>query len=157
MRGVAMIGLFFSGFVTLIGGLNSQYEGFHIATVSELQELRDATSNIPITETFAAEPSYNHPLLLIGRKVVLGYPSHVWSHGIDYAAQDRRLDGLMNGGKDWRLHASRLGARYLFFGPREARQWPDSLEGWRGAAAIVAEGKNWTLFDLETPPVPVAP
>ena len=154
MRGVAMVGLFFSGFVTLLGGLNSQYEGYTIGSVTELQEVRDATSHIPITETFAAEPTYNHPLLLIGRKVVLGYPSHVWSHGINYAAQDRHLDGLMHVGKDWRIHGSRLGARYLFFGPREAKQWPDSQQGWREGAAVIAEGKDWTLFDLETPPVP---
>jgi hypothetical protein len=156
-RGLALFALFFSGFVTLLGGLNSQHEGHAIAFVSELEAVREATAGIPITETFAAEPTYNQPLLLVGRKVALGYLSHLWSHGIDYTEQERHLDALMNGSKDWRLHAARLGTRYLFFGRREAAQWPDSLQAWRSGAALVAEGKDWALFDLETPPLPVAP
>lgn len=155
LRGAALVALFFSGFVTLLGGINNQYRGYPIATLSELDELREATKNIPITETFAAEPTYNHPLLLIGRKLVLGYPAHLWSHGVESTEQQQRLDALMNGEPDWRMQAARLGARYLFFGKRESALWPESAQPWRDGAKLVAEGRDWALFDLETPAVPI--
>jgi hypothetical protein len=152
-RGVALVLLFFSGFVGLLGGLNSQYQGYPIARISELDAVREATRHIPITETFAAEPTYNHPLLLTGHKLALGYSAHVWSHGIFYQAQEIQLDALMQGGGDWRTQATRLQTRYLFFGPRESAVWPESAQRWRDRSQKVASGEWGDLFDLKMPPV----
>jgi hypothetical protein len=154
LRAAALIALFFSGFVTLVGGINSEHHGHSIAKLSELEAVREATSQISVSETFAAEPTYNHPSLLVGRKLALGYIGHVSSHGLLFAEQERQLSALMGGGPNWRLHAARLGARYLFFGRGESERWPNSQQGWRDGASIVAEGSDWTLFDLETPPIP---
>ena len=155
-RAVALVVLFFPGFVTLIGGLNSQYNGYAIADLSELDEVREATRAIPISESFAAEPTYNHPLLLNGRKLVLGYPAHVWSHGIDFSRQERLLDELMVGSNRWRMSGARLEARYLYFGPREAERWPRSQREWQTGAATLYKGSMGLIIDLETPPLPLA-
>jgi hypothetical protein len=156
-RGIALVALFFSGFVTLLGGLNSEQHGYSIATISEIDSVREATRALPITATIAAEPIYNHPLLLAGRKLVVGYSGHVTSHGLDSREQEAQLDALMNGGSDWRIRAAALHARYLFFGQREAAHWPDSQQKWRDGARVVTQGDTWTLYDLETPAVAITP
>ena len=146
--------LFFSGFISLIGGIDSQYRGYAIAYFSKLDAVAEAVRDIPITATFAARPSYNHPLLLCGRKVVMGFEGHLGSHGIHYSEVSDELDALMNGLPDWRQHATRLGARYLFFGPEEREQWPNAFQAWRDDARLVASGEWGEIFDLDSPPLP---
>ncbi len=154
-RAVAVSALFFPGSVILLGGISSSHHGLEIARLSELDAVAGAARGIPITETFAATPIYNHPLLINGRKLALGFTGHLTSHGIHFDRQLDQLDVLMNGDDEWRIAAAKLGVRYLFFGPRERAQWPDSLETWRAGAQVIASGDWGELFDLETPPVPL--
>ena len=154
-RAAACVLLFFSGFVSLLGGIGSAHHGHGIARLSTLDAIALAVRDIPITEPFAAQPTYNHSLLLCGRKLVMGYNGHLASHGIVYGPVDDQLDALMLGLPDWRLRAARLRVRYLFFGPGERRTWPASHESWRMGATVVASGEWGELFDLHTPPLPI--
>ena len=143
--------LFASGFVSLIGGLPVGSPGFDIADRTELGGVATLVRKVPIKERFAAFPTYNHPLLLNGRKVVLGYPGHLWTQGFDYAPIEQQLRGLMLGAPDWRERARALQARYLFWGREEKREYASSSQPWRGQAAVVATGPWGTIYDLERP------
>ena len=146
--------LFFSGFLSVFGGIGAAFQGYRIATLSTLDAVALAVRDIPITETFATQPTYNHPLLLCGRKVVMGYEGHLGSHGIQYRTENDELDALMLGQSDWKLHAERLGVRYLFFGPGERKTWPLTGESWRTGATVIASGEWGELLDLQSPPPP---
>ena len=98
--------LFVSGFVSLIGGLKVGSPGFDIADRIELNALANVLEKIPVKERFAAFPVYNHPLLLDGRKLVLGYPGHLWTQGFDYGPIEQQLNALMLGAPDWRERAT---------------------------------------------------
>ncbi len=141
--------LFFSGFVSLFGGLTVGRPGFDIADRTELEAIATVVRKIPIKERFAAFPTFNHPLLLDGRKLVLGYPGHLWTQGFDYAPIEQQLQALMRGAPDWRERARALQARYLFWGREEGRAYPSSTQPWRGQAAVVATGFWGTIYDLE--------
>jgi hypothetical protein len=156
-RVIAVELLFFSGFIGLLGGLDRKHEGYEIARLSELDAVAAAVSHIPITETFAAAPTHNHPLLLAGRKMLLGFPGHLGSHGIRYADQENALDSLMSGSLDWRIAAAKHNIRYLYLGPLEKARWPNSTEPWRNAAEVIASGDWGEILDLEMPVLPVAP
>ena len=80
---IACFLLFASGFVSLLGGLAGA-AGFDLADRTELEAVATAVHKLPIKDRFAAFPTYNHPLLVNGRKVVLGYPGHLWTQGFDY-------------------------------------------------------------------------
>jgi hypothetical protein len=147
-RAAACAALFVSGCVSLLGDLGAPYQPYTIAQFSTLDAVGQAVREIPITETFAANPTYNHALLLCGRKVVMGYEGHLSSHGIQYEQVRGELDALMSGAPGWRLHAERLGSRYLFFGPGERQTWPDSAEPWRTEAVSLAAGEWGEIFDL---------
>jgi hypothetical protein len=145
--------LFLSGFVTLLGGLKSG--GYDIADRTELNAVGDALRKVPVKERFAAFPTYNHPLLLNGRKLVLGYPGHLWTQGFsEYGVIEQQLRALMLGTGDWRQQARDLHARYLFWGKQEERNYVSSAQPWKGQAEVVATGSWGTIYDLERPAAP---
>jgi hypothetical protein len=142
---------FFSGFVSLMGGLKSG--GYDLADRLEVAEVAKAIKPLPIKERFAAFPTYNHPLLLNGRKVVLGYPGHIWTQGFpEYGAVENQLRGLMLGAPDWQERAHAFGARYLFWGNEEKRAYAASSQPWRGRTQVVAQGSWGAIYDLESAP-----
>src|SRR5205085_12615091 len=73
VRGLACVALFGSGFLSTLGGIDQTHRGFPVASQLELDGVTQAVRPIPIGERFAGAPTYNHPLLLCGRKMVLGY------------------------------------------------------------------------------------
>ncbi|HWB58189.1 MAG TPA: hypothetical protein VG733_01800 [Chthoniobacteraceae bacterium] len=158
LRAACCVMLFFSGFVTLLGGIDNSHMGDNdltrfmtIAKRSELDEVADAVRPLPVTAIFAGDPTYNHPLLLNGRKMVEGYNGHLDSHGIDYTGNRDLLESLLNGEEDWRETARKLHARYLFWGRFEEGEFPDSNKPWETACLKVAEGDWGAIYDLETP------
>src|SRR5713226_4278824 len=140
-RVAVCIGLFASGFVSLFGGLAAGRTGFGFANRAELDEVGLATRNIPVEARFAAYPLYNHPLLLQGRKVVMGYPGHLWTQGFYYAGTENQLRQLMEGAGNWRETARDLRARYLFWGREEQSNYPTSKRPWEATAPLVASGQ----------------
>lgn len=153
VRVAVCIALFGSGFVSLIGGLKAGGYGF--ANRSELDGVGAAVRNLPINARFAAFPVFNHPLLLQGRKVVLGYGGHLWTQGFDYGRENDKLTDLMNGG-NWREDARELRVRYIFWGNEEGKNYPASTRPWETTAPKVASGTWGAIYDLE-PLQPHAP
>ncbi len=141
--------LFASGFICLIGGLRVGSPGFDLAQRAEVDAIGSVLRPLPIAGRFAAFPTYNHPLLLNGRKVVLGYPGHLMSQGFDYGPVEEQLKTLMLGAPDWRERARALRARYLFWGEEEKRAYPSSTQPWRTQAAVVGQGAWGAIYDLE--------
>jgi hypothetical protein len=151
-RGAACVALFASGFLSTLGGIGAQHTGHPIALRSELDGAAKAVRGIPASERIAGAPTYNHPLLLIGRKMTLGYLGHVASHGLAWEAPAMQLQALMNGEDAWREHAEELGARYLFWGRIEEETYPDSTQPWRATTRRVASGEWGAIYDLQSPP-----
>lgn len=64
-------------------------------------------------------PTYNDPVYLTGRRTFLGYPGHVWSHGIDYAPRETELKRIYAGAADAPALIERAGIEYVVVGPLE--------------------------------------
>ena len=139
--------LFFSGAVSMIGGLNANHGGYPLANRAELDQLAVPLRKIPITATFACLPTYNHSLLLLGRKVVAGYDGHLMSHGIPYQARYADLESLLRGESGWQERARQLGVDYLFWGDRERQKYGNATP-WAATAPLVAEGSWGRIYDL---------
>ena len=140
--------LFISGFLSLLGGLDSSHAGFEIARRSDLDSIAAAVKEFPKQATFAACPTWNHPLLLNGRKLAVGYDGHLWSHGINYLDSMHRLDALMTGTPGWRQYAEELKVSYLFWGPMEQEKWPGSPQPWKTECPCVARDSWGSIYEL---------
>ena len=153
IRAGICVALFFSGFVSLFGGLQGKETGYEIADRAELDVVAAVVRRLPANARFATYPTYNHPVLLQGRNVVLGYPGHLWTQGVDYMPAEAKLRSVMNGEPGWRENARHLRARYLFWGREEKKNYQGSLRPWEREAQLVATGTWGSLYDLEAPPI----
>jgi hypothetical protein len=140
--------LFLSGFINLFGGLAAGRPGFEFASRVETDAVASAIRNLPVEARFAAYPTYNHPLLLNGRKVVCGYTGHLWTQGIDYAPVEEKLRSLMLGENDWMELGRELHVRYLFWGNQEKTNYATSARPWEARLPVVAQGSWGAIYDF---------
>ena len=154
LRIILCLFLFCSGFVSLFGGLAVGRPGFTLASRAEVDGVGDATMHMPAQARFAAYPTYNHPLLLQGRNVVLGYGGHLWTQGFtDGGAINDRLTSLMLGENNWAQTARDLGVRYIFWGREETENYERknetvSAKPWEHLLQPVANGGWGAIYDL---------
>ena len=146
------IALFASGFVTLFGGLKAGRPGFGLADRGEVDAVGVEVKKLPMDARYAAHPTFNHPLLLQGRKVVLGYPGHLWTQGFsDYDQQMNKLRSILQGAPNWKQNARYFQARYLFWGREEKMNYATSRRPWERESRRVASGSWGAIYDLEAP------
>jgi hypothetical protein len=155
IRWAVCFALFASGFVSLFGGLAAGKGGFGFANRGELDAISAAVRKMPIEARFAAWPTYNHPLLLNGRKVVMGYPGHLWTQGFDdYGKTNDLLIKFMQGAPNWRDLARTLNVRYVFWGREEKSNYASSSRPWEKTTALAASGTWGAIYDLEKSALP---
>jgi hypothetical protein len=104
--------LFFSGAISLYAGLDTRH-GYELARRSELADWQHLTDGKPATAVYAAKPEYNHPLILLGKRVVCGYDGHLFSHAIPYEDRFRLLNEVLELNPDWAKLAQELPADYV--------------------------------------------
>ncbi len=140
--------LFFSGAVSLAGGMASKHLNYELIKRAELDGVRRAMHGLPVEARFAAAPEYNHPLVFCGRKLAMGYDGHIYSQGIDYSTVQTELTDLMTGQTGWQDDAKKLGVRYVFWGAREMQKFPRSRKPW-AVGRPVAHGTWGDIYDLD--------
>jgi len=148
LQAPAMIGLFFSGFISLLGGICADPEGYDIGSATEWQQVAEITRSFPPATVFATFPTYNHPVLVSGHRVVMGFPGHLWSHGLNYLPIEEKFTVLMNSEAGWQNIAKDLRVDYLFWGPLEETNYPDSEKGWEQTCRLIAQGSWGRIYDL---------
>lgn len=139
--------LFSAGGASLAAGLDVRH-GYTLADRAELAETRVLLRKIPVNARLACAPSHEHPALLLGQPVAMGYDGHLYSQGLDYSAVEQELDRLMTGEAGWRNAARALGAHFIFWGRREARRWPQSAQPWKSCARLVAASAHGEVYQI---------
>lgn len=64
-------------------------------------------------------PIHNHPLFLTGRRSLMGYPGHIWTHGLDYRQREAELKRIYVGATDASALLTRYNVDYIVVGPQE--------------------------------------
>jgi hypothetical protein len=64
-------------------------------------------------------PVHNHPTFLTGRRSLLGYPGHIWTHGLDYAPREMEIKRIYSGATDAETLLRKYEASYVVVGPLE--------------------------------------
>jgi hypothetical protein len=137
---------FYSGAVAVVAAC----AGTRSASIVDLEErsaVCAALAGIPAADRIATMQTFNHPAALCGHALVAGYGGHLWSHGIASKSVEDGLARLMKGEPGWELDARRLGARYVYWGPREAGAYPGSTQPW-AVGPPFAEGSWGRVFAL---------
>lgn len=146
LRAAVCVVLFFTGAVSLVAGLDGRH-GYRLIEEPVLQQTASAVQGIDPAARFACAPEYNHPLLLLGRKVALGYDGHLFSHGLDYLPKMEKLRTLMAAAPGWENAARDLDVDYLYWGPREIQRFKVQPD-WAARLPVVARGDGFTIYRL---------
>jgi hypothetical protein len=149
-----LIALFFSGFISLVGGLiPNQTNGYGIGDEAEWNGVAENIKGFSPEAVFAAYPTYNQPVLVSGHRVVLGYDGHLWSHGLDYRSYLQLLDKAMLGEPGWEDAFRQLQADYLFWGSLEEENYPGTTRAWEHLPAVCESpwGRVYDLRGLKSP------
>jgi len=152
LRAAICLTLFASGFISLIGGLAIGKEGFALAERGEVDAVGVVVRTLPKDARYLGSPTFNHPILLQGRRMVLGYAGHLWTQGFNYQPVNEKLDSILKGEPNWKENARYLQARYLFWGREERKDHPDSKRPWERESKLIASGSWGAVYDLESPP-----
>ncbi len=113
LRGLVCFLLFFSGAISLVGGLDGRH-GYKLTTRSELAATAKLLEDVPFEDRIAIQPDYNSPVMLLGRPVFCGYAGHLWSHGLDYHKKWDALEKVLGQRPGWQDTLKEIDAKWLF-------------------------------------------
>ncbi len=119
IRWIVIISLFFSGAVSLVGGLDARH-GYRLIGRNELDQARAALAVVPALDPIATTTEYNNPAVLLGRPVICGYEGMLWAHGLDYRSRWILHEKVLAREPGWPEIARKIGAKWLYLPPSRA-------------------------------------
>ncbi|MEK6279906.1 MAG: hypothetical protein AABN95_06090 [Acidobacteriota bacterium] len=69
-------------------------------------------------------PVHNHPVFLTGRRSLMGYPGHIWSHGLEFVPRQTEIRRVYAGSPDALSILRKYGVDYVVVSPLERSQMP---------------------------------
>ncbi|MEO8436666.1 MAG: hypothetical protein ABI596_17340 [Pyrinomonadaceae bacterium] len=110
--------------LTLAGGLDvyalvtsqGEYREFDRDGIQFAQMVREQT---PQHATILHAPIHNHPIFLTGRRSLMGYPGHIWTHGLEFAPRQTDIRQIYSGGPQAARLMARHGVEYVVISPLE--------------------------------------
>ncbi len=64
-------------------------------------------------------PVHNTPVFLTGRRSLMGYPGHIWTHGLQFVQRESEIKRIYLGAPDAEQLIRKYGIEYLVVGPQE--------------------------------------
>ena len=115
--------------LTLAGGLDvfalltrqGEYQEFDRDGVSFAELVKQQT---PPRATILHAPIHNTPIFLTGRRSVMGYPGHIWTHGIDSGPREAEIRRIYAGAADAPALLRKYGVDYVVVDPQERSVTP---------------------------------
>ena len=94
----------------------SEFEEFNEQAIGLAEMIKNTTSPSAL---ILHAPVHNHPVFLTGRRSLLGYPGHAWTHGVDYAPREADIRRIYAGEPDADELIAQYGIEYVVVGPLE--------------------------------------
>jgi hypothetical protein len=69
-------------------------------------------------------PVHNTPVFLTGRRSLMGYPGHIWTHGLQFAQREGEIRRIYSGAPDAESLIKNYGIQYAVVGPLERMAMP---------------------------------
>ena len=93
-------------------------------------------------------PVHNHPVFLTGRRSLMGYPGHVWTHGLEFAPREAEINRVYAGAPDAVAILRKYGVDYAVVGPLE-RNIMNVNEEFFSRFQLVGEVGEYRLYKIK--------
>ncbi len=110
--------------LTLAGALDvfplltnqGEYQEFDRDGVNFAELIKQRTS---LSATILHAPIHNTPIFLTGRRSLMGYPGHIWTHGLNFGQRDAEIKRIYAGSSDASTLLAKYGVNYVVISPQE--------------------------------------
>lgn len=97
-------------------------EGWKEFSAEEIKLARRISADTPQDAVFLNAPTFNHPVFMSGRKSLMGYPAHIWSHGYSNAyRREQDVHAMLKGKPNAIDLINTYKPSYVTIGPHERR------------------------------------
>jgi uncharacterized membrane protein len=141
---VLAVGLFVV--LTLAGALDvfalmtsqAEYQEFDRDGITFAETIKQQTAP---RATILHAPIHNTPVFLTGRRSLMGYPGHIWTHGIDFGPRESDIKKMYSGSPDAASLLSKYGVDYVVIDPQEHSVMPVNTEFFSRYREVVTIGE----------------
>jgi hypothetical protein len=103
-----------------VGGIalrsNNEYQIFSPEGIRFAEVVKEQTQ--PRSLVIHA-PVHNTPVFLTGRRSLMGYPGHIWTHGLEFVQRESEIRRIYQGSVDADQLLRKYGVEYAVVGPHE--------------------------------------
>lgn len=148
MRGAAMVlfvALTFSGALDVTRAL-SPVENVGLFGQAELEVAALLREKTPPRALILHAPIHNSVVALSGRQSVMGYPGHLWTHGIPFESRQNDVTAIYKGGAQMIEPLSRLGVDYVIIGPAERGQLEVNEDAFANSYPLVIDHAGYRVY-----------
>jgi hypothetical protein len=132
--------------LTLAGALDvfalvtkqGEYQEFDRDGVTFAEMIKQQT---PPRATILHAPIHNTPVFLTGRRSLMGYPGHIWTHGINFGPRETDIRKIYSGSADAVSLLSKYGVDYVVIDPQERSVMPVNTDFFSSYPEIVKIGE----------------
>jgi hypothetical protein len=115
--------------LTLAGGLDvfalvtnqGEYQEFDRDGITFAEMIKQQT---PPRSLILHAPIHNTPVFLTGRRSLMGYPGHIWTHGIDFGQRETDIKNIYSGSPEAANLLSKYRVDYVVIDPQEHSVMP---------------------------------
>lgn len=95
-------------------------------------------------------PVHIHPVFLTGRRSLMGYPGHVWTHGLDYGPREAEIRRVYAGAPDAAAILGKHAVSYIVVSPLE-RETMEVNDQFFSRFQLVGEVGGYRLYKVTQP------
>jgi hypothetical protein len=95
-------------------------------------------------------PVHNHPVFLTGRRSLMGYPGHIWTHGLEFAERESEIRRVYGGAPDAGAILRKYGVAYAVLSRLE-RNTMNVNEEFFSRFELVGEVGEYRLYKITQP------
>jgi len=123
LAGGLFVVLTFAGALDVFALVTGQgeYQEFDRDGVTFAEMIKQQT---PPRATILHAPIHNTSVFLTGRRSLMGYPGHIWTHGIDFGPRETDIKKIYSGSPDAINLLSKYGVDYVVIDPQEHSVMP---------------------------------
>jgi hypothetical protein len=127
LAGALFVVLTLAGALDVFALMTSQgeYQEFDRNGVVFAEMIKQQT---PAQATILHAPVHNTPIFLTGRRSLMGYPGHIWTHGIDFGQRETDIKKIYSGSPDAVSLLSKYSVDYVVIDPQEHSVMPVNTE-----------------------------
>lgn len=123
LAGVLFVSLTLAGALDVWRVASGAFEA-RVFDAGGIEFARLVTRHTPPGALLLHAPVHNHPVALTGRRSLMGYPGHVWSHGLDPGPREADIRRMYAGGTGASALLERYRIEYVVLGPIERMHMP---------------------------------